>query len=214
MDHLGASANEHQKFYKCGSPGWKESYRRRCCDRLRNSRAKLLQRFRTKCSLGDGSECDNSIVDDILKDELGQQENYDAEFDTIVKVMEEIRLELMIQEREILLQHDRLKELEDKELDCAILDHENHTSDKILCPICSCHYLEQFANVIGCKCGMNINVGEDNITLDYVHLQLRVGTTAHADKCHSKPLFGVINEHGNHNLIMSCVSCDFMFIVL
>lgn len=214
MDHFGASASEHQKFYKCGSPSWKESYRRRCCDRLKNSRAKLLERFRTKCNIGDGSEYENIIVDDILKDELGQQENYDADFDSILKVMEEIRQELIVQEREILLQHDRLKEFEDKEVDSAILDHEHHTSENVLCPICSCHYLQQFANIIGCKCGVNINVGEDSITLDYVGIQLRVGTTVHADKCQSKPIFGVVHEYGNHNMVMSCETCDFMFIVL
>lgn len=213
-DRLGASASEHQKFYKVGSPGWKESYRRRCCDRLKNSRAKLLQRFRNNCNISNGSERNNSIVDDILKDELSQEENYDDDFDTIVKVMEEIRLELMIQEREILLQHDRLKEMEDKELNCAIMDHENQTNDKVLCPVCSYHYLEQLENVIGCKCGVRIDIGQDNITLDYVGLQLRVGTTVHADKCRCKPVFGMMHEYDSHNLVMSCETCDFMFIVL
>lgn len=212
---MNDSLSAHQKLHKCASPSWKQSYRRRCHDRLKRSKAQFLQRFREQCDINNEPKyvLDGSTMDDILRSELDPQIDSDANFDDIIKVMEEIKMELMIQEREILLQHDRLKDYENGEIASAILDHESRLDQRVLCPICSCHYLEKIATTITCRCGIAIDVGQDSITLEHVALQLKVGVTSHAEKCVGRPIFGVVSELGD-NLLMTCDSCDFMFIVI
>lgn len=214
------SATKHKNMYKLGSPPtWKDTYKRRCTDRLKSSRSKLLQKFRNitvETETNATDEADSSIVDDVMREEWNalQSEKGDLIFDSVLATLEEIKNELVLQEQEILVQYEKDREHEEEALHSAVSHHENQCQNQIVCPICKSNYLEIKQNVIFCKCGLHVDTEQDCITLRHVDIQLRVGSTSHLEKCHARPVFGVVDTFGTKNLLMSCNACDFMFIVI
>lgn len=225
MSHLQSpSANKHASLYKLGSPPtWKESYKKRCSERLRGSRAKLLDRYRNiSVEQSNGSSenngLDSSIVDDVMREEWNTMQKDDdmSGFDSIISLMEEIKLELMLQEREILLQYDREAEYDASTVKAVVTEHDEGLSQRhlVTCPICRSNYLTKHSSVIQCPCGLEIDTEQDCVSLQHVDIQLRVGAESHAERCSAKPIFGIVHDFGRKNLLMSCNSCDFMFIAI
>ncbi|XP_077968119.1 RPA-interacting protein B-like [Styela clava] len=213
-------SSKHADLYKLGSPPtWKESYKRRCAVRLKGSRAKLLQRYR---DLGDVDtseykpDLDSSVVDDVMREEWDLMQNTsETDFNAMLDTMEQIKLELMLQEREILMQYDRMKEFDESTFKNVVSEHDSiNNSHVVPCPICHSNYLEKHLNIIVCKCGVQIDTEQDCITLQHIDVQLRVGVNSHTEHCDAKPVFGLIENLGSKNLLMSCNSCDFMFVVI
>uniref|UniRef100_A0A3P8TX47 RPA interacting protein n=1 Tax=Amphiprion percula TaxID=161767 RepID=A0A3P8TX47_AMPPE len=60
----------HQSLYKGRTPPWKEMYRQRCVNRLKNSRSRLLERYR---QMGESPQCSGSgasiIVQEVMEEE-------------------------------------------------------------------------------------------------------------------------------------------------
>lgn len=145
-----------------------------------------------------------------------QKEDDMSGFDSIISLMEEIKLELMLQEREILLQYDREAEYDASAVKAVVTEHDEGQLQHrlVTCPICRFNYLAKQTSVIKCPCGFEIDTEQDCISLQHVDIQLRVGAESHAENCPAKPVFGVVHDFGRKNLLMSCDSCDFMFIVI
>ncbi|KAG7262068.1 hypothetical protein CRUP_002604 [Coryphaenoides rupestris] len=152
--------NRHRSLYKGTTPPWKETYRKRCVDRLRNSRSRLLERYR---QLGetDGpqrpSEKGSYLVQEVMEAEwdalqsedralpplwgphgLGQmfgamKEEYDE-----LAVLEEIQQELMSQELSIIGEYESNQQFEEQYIS-SIVEGMEEDAIHIICPICHTH---------------------------------------------------------------------------
>ncbi|CAI9740637.1 Hypothetical predicted protein [Octopus vulgaris] len=223
---------QRQAMYKVSTPPWKETYRKKCFERLRLSRAKLLDRFRQMKDEPEG-ETDVELIKDIMNKEwlslwddeaeLEREANIpldisfipeDENVERILEIFEEIEAELKEEEQKLLREHDLYEESylnEEKEL-CSAL--ESLTADEVVCPICKKNPLIENKGVIFCKCGLRINTEQDGFKLADVKAQLDSGIEIHNFTCDAEPEFSMMCVLGTTNLFMTCEACDFMHIII
>lgn len=215
----------HMEMYKARTPPWKETYRKRCFDRLRGSRDKLTCRFRRMPSTINN----NMFIEEIMKEELEslRQEQgrcgmdiengdniIDLNIDLLLDLFEDIQRELRQEELQMLEEcshyEDSLNQ-EEKSL-CSAIDRLSTV--EVLCPICKVNFLLANKSVIFCKCGLRINTEQDCLTLCNVKRCMDVGMEQHGEKCSCVPEYSVVWELGTSNLLMTCPVCDWMSIVI
>ncbi|XP_052799443.1 uncharacterized protein LOC128231062 [Mya arenaria] len=105
----------HRDLYKARTPPWKETYRKRCLERLRESRGKLQDRFRKLPAMKDN----DIFIEDLMRQEWEcmRRERADTQLDIesgaglegtdinqVLDMFEDIQAELR-HEAEIFVQH-------------------------------------------------------------------------------------------------------------
>ncbi|XP_071789415.1 RPA-interacting protein B-like [Asterias amurensis] len=226
---------KHRALYKNTSPQWRDTYRKRCFQRLRNSRENLLQKFRSGVdgsSPGAISPGRGSVVSEVMAEEwkLMQWEHRQASVemktthgcnpddsmedlnkDGFLSLMEDIQAELMIEENAIIAEYEASVQLAEASLSATV---EQLHSDDLICPICKRNPLMLSKGIIFCSCGTRINTEQDCLTLANVRQQLEEGVSQHSARCHGQPEFTITDAFNAHNLLLSCQMCDFLFIVI
>ncbi|XP_073257284.1 RPA-interacting protein A-like [Porites lutea] len=227
--------SRHRSQYKCSTPPWKEQYRKRCLDRLKNGRQRCVDRFRQ------GSKTDHSsMVNEVMNEEwlrLSEENSElplwrpsrqsctpfagidvdgpeDTSLDEILSVMDEIQKELMDEERNILAQYEENLKFEEASLCAAI---ECLRTDDVICPVCRRNPLHQNKQIIFCACGLRIDTEYDAVNLIYVRNQIDEALAMHrVEHCMAEPEFcsTFVKELGVSNLISICKACEFMYIVI
>uniref|UniRef100_A0A8C2M101 RPA interacting protein n=1 Tax=Cricetulus griseus TaxID=10029 RepID=A0A8C2M101_CRIGR len=65
-----SSGSPHRLLYKqVGSPPWKEAFRQGCLERMRNSRHRLLARYRQAGGGTPGKASDRFLVQEVMEEE-------------------------------------------------------------------------------------------------------------------------------------------------
>lgn len=207
---MSGSVKNHKAMYKMASPlQWREKYKHRCAERLRNNRSKLLDRFRNF----DVDSCVKDMMNEelhLMQEEIGLDKfQFDLEFDNVLQCMEEIKAELLEWESEVLIN------FEDQAMN-AELDTEMSviSNDDVLCPMCKCHKLKVYNNVVSCDCGLQLVTGCNGVGLSQIKMWLEEGVVNHARRCLAPSLFSVVKNLEYNNLLITCSQCDFMFIVV
>ncbi|XP_070704470.1 RPA-interacting protein [Pempheris klunzingeri] len=228
--HMDA-LHRHRSLYKGTTPPWKETYRKRCVDRLKNSRSRLLERYR---QMGESQQRSGSgasiIVQEVMEEEwtalqsegrrlpslLGPQDM--AEMFSIMKdydelaVLEEIQQELMSHEMSIIEEYERNLQFEQQYISSVV---EGMGEMHIICPVCHTNNLNINSHFISCTCGVYINTKKQNITPDILQHLLESRVSEHMEDCLHNPVFSVApNTGGSANLMISCKVCDYLSIVL
>ncbi|XP_072031416.1 RPA-interacting protein B-like [Amphiura filiformis] len=226
--------DKRRQLYKTSTPPWRETYRRRCFDRLRQSRESLLEKFRGEAASpgkgGDGGEHSpgSSMVRHVMAEEWRafkrernrfkrQNENLPdllediEDIDEVLSIMDDIQADLVKEEQAILAEYEASINLEEASL-CAAVD--KLTTNDVICPLCRKNPLMLNKSVIFCSCGIRLNTEQDSITLGYIQEVLSNGVTQHNSQCLSQPLFSINDAYDLQNLIMSCKDCDFLYIVV
>ncbi|XP_042361273.1 RPA-interacting protein isoform X2 [Plectropomus leopardus] len=221
--------HRHRSLYKGTTPPWKETYRKRCVDRLKSSRSRLLDRYR---QMGDGQQRvsgASSIVQEVMEEEWsslqaedqrlpslwgphGMTQMFSAtkEYDELA-VLEEIQQELMSQEMAIIEEHERNLQFEQQYISSVV---EAMDDTRIICPICHTNNLNINSHFISCSCGLYINT-KQNITPDVLQHLLESRVTEHMEDCLHNPVFSVApNTDCCPTLMISCKVCDYLSIVL
>nr|XP_018670338.1 RPA-interacting protein A-like [Ciona intestinalis] len=213
------SVAKRKAMYKVGSPAsggaWKETYKRRCAERFHKSRSKLLDKYRN-IVIDETTEEDS--LETVMNQELQKMQEEcltpftgPITFEDVVKTMEEIKQELLEWEAELIFQS------ENQQMKIEVENHEaiiENGENQVICPICCVNHLEVQINHLKCRCGVNINLRQDAITLSHVKQSLEEGVTSHFNNCHCKPSFKVKTKFLQTNLILTCLACDFMYIVV
>ncbi|ROL53808.1 RPA-interacting protein A [Anabarilius grahami] len=145
------AVQRHRSMYKGTTPPWKETYRKRCVERLKNSRSRLLEKFR---QMGDdsGGSKRSLLVQEVMEEEWsalqssnhslpslwngnGIRDVYTAqqEFDEL-SAFEEIQQELIAQELSILEEYNSSVRYEEQYLNSVLEGIEQ--GGQVICPIC------------------------------------------------------------------------------
>nr|XP_048304539.1 RPA-interacting protein isoform X4 [Myodes glareolus] len=65
-----SSGSPHRLLYKqVGSPPWKEAFRQGCLERMRNSRHRLLNKYRQAAGGNPGRASDKFLVQEVMEEE-------------------------------------------------------------------------------------------------------------------------------------------------
>ncbi|KAI3360228.1 hypothetical protein L3Q82_014549, partial [Scortum barcoo] len=223
--------HRHRSLYKGTTPPWKEAYRRRCVDRLKNSRSWLLDRYR---QMGDsqkrGGPGASTIVQEVMEEEWsalqgegrrlpslwgpqGRAEMFSVmkEYDELA-VLEEIQQELLSQEMSIIEEYERNLQFEQQYISSVV---EGMDEMHIICPLCHTNNLTINSHFVSCTCGVYINTKKQNITPNVLQQLLESRVSEHMEDCLHNPVFSVApNIDGSPNLMISCKVCDYLSIVL
>ncbi|XP_049417111.1 RPA-interacting protein [Epinephelus fuscoguttatus] len=223
--------HRHRSLYKGTTPPWKETYRKRCVDRLKNSRSRLLERYRQMGdSHRDTGSGTSSIVQEVMEEEwsalqseerrlpslwgpegMAQMFSVMKEYDELA-VLEEIQQELMSQEMSIIEELERNLQFEQQYISSVV---EGMDEMHIICPICHTNNLNINNLFISCTCGLYISNKKQNITPDILRHLLESRVSEHMEDCLQNPVFSVTpNTDSSPNLMISCKVCDYLSIVL
>ncbi|KAK7088148.1 RPA-interacting protein B-like [Littorina saxatilis] len=215
--------------YKTGGHDWKETYRKRCLQRLRESRNELYAKRRgiggaSQPSDSEGERESDKFIKMLMSTELKalkQEEDVDCEMDffdpmtgeidTTLALIEEIQEEMKAEEAKLVAEYEIFQvslQKEEAALSSAIEMLNTHP----ICPVCAKNPLMENKGVIFCKCGVRIDTEQDGISLDFVGQQLEDAKELH--ECDGQPIFSVQDNYGIRNLLMICQKCDFMYIVI
>uniref|UniRef100_A0A8D0L750 RPA interacting protein n=1 Tax=Sphenodon punctatus TaxID=8508 RepID=A0A8D0L750_SPHPU len=217
----------HRALYKSpAAPPWKETYRQRCVERLKNSRARLLDRYR---QAGENVPCKASgalLVEEVMEQEwralraadrrlpsLGGEKAFSQvlEYPDELAVLEEIQQELILQEQLTIEEYERSLRF-DEECLSAMLDGLE-TSNKIICPVCKRNYLTVVNHLVLCQCGLCLPA--QGLTEQMLQSLLEDCVTEHSCCCPHIPTFSIASGmEGETCLLMSCPVCDAWAVVL
>ncbi|NWR84840.1 RIP protein, partial [Furnarius figulus] len=214
---MEAAVPPHRVRYKSpGGPAWRDTYRRRCLERLKNSRTKLLDRYRRTGAAGAGAdgpapgallvqevmEQEWQVLRDSLPGQQGQEllEQVPEDLDELA-VLEEIQQELILQEQLVIKEYEQSLQFDEECLN-AMLEALDAT-DRIICPVCRKNNLTVKTHLVCCQCGLYIIT--QNMTEGKLRSLLESTVTEHSHRCCHSPEFTVTSGMEEEtSLLMSC----------
>ncbi|NXK08194.1 RIP protein, partial [Herpetotheres cachinnans] len=187
---------------------------KRCMERLKSSRAKLLDRYRRA---GEGAGGPGALlVQEVMEQEwqslptLGGRENGRVtdrctfqmlEDPDELAVLEDIQQELILQEQLVIKEYERSLQFDEECLN-AILDGLD-ASDKVICPVCRRNNLTVGNHLVSCQCGLYISA--QGMTEEKLRALLENTVTEHSHRCFHNPEFTVTSGMEEEaSLLMSC----------
>ncbi|CAH1801556.1 unnamed protein product, partial [Owenia fusiformis] len=196
----------------------------RCVEKIKQSRAKFMDRIRKLKNDHEANE--SSLVNDLMETEWQEmrkenkslpdfrsKDGAQDEVEYLLTIFDEIERELKLEEQRLLDEYEDNLRSDETELCNAV---ERLSTTEVICPLCQKQPLMENKAVIFCKCGLRIDTQQDCTGLSYLSQQLAEGTKIHSAECDETPQFSQLSQRqlGIENLIMSCKSCDFMFIII
>ncbi|XP_066518189.1 RPA-interacting protein [Hoplias malabaricus] len=220
----------HRSLYKGTTPPWKETYRKRCVERLKNSRSRLLEKYR-QIADSSGDSKSSLLVQEVMEMEWNALQSSNQTLPSLWKegsikdmysdmhesdelaILEEIQQELVSQERSIIEEYYKSQQYEEKYLSVVVDGMEE--SGKLICPVCNANNLTVNSHFTSCPCGLYIKTVGRNVTPDVLQHLLEARVTEHMEECLQKPTFSLAsNMDGSPNLMISCQVCDYLSIIL
>uniref|UniRef100_A0A8C8EDI1 RPA interacting protein n=1 Tax=Otus sunia TaxID=257818 RepID=A0A8C8EDI1_9STRI len=195
-------------------------------ERLRRSRAKLLERYRQAGERARGPAPGALLVQEVMEQEwqalqaaqesrpaLGGEETLAQmlEDPDELAVLEEIQQELILQEQSVLEEYERSLQFDEECLN-AMLDGLE-ASNKVICPVCRKNNLTVRNHLVFCQCGLDIST--QGMTEEKLRSLLENTLTEHSQRCFHNPEFTVTSGMEEEtSLLMSCPVCDSWTILL
>ncbi|XP_023813668.1 RPA-interacting protein isoform X2 [Oryzias latipes] len=223
--------DRHRSLYKGTTPPWKETYRQRCLDRLKNNRARLLERYRLVGGNNRESPPGSSaIVQEVMEEEWSALQAEDRRLPSLwgpqgftemsgimtdwdeLAVLEEIQQELLSKEKSLVEEYERNLQFELQYISSVV---EGREEVQIICPVCGMNNLSSSSACISCQCGLYISTEKHSITLEGLQHLLEVRVSEHMEECLYTPVFSVTaDSEASSNLMISCQVCDYLSVVL
>ncbi|NXS61518.1 RIP protein, partial [Brachypteracias leptosomus] len=183
----------------------------RCMERLRSSRAKLLDRYRRAGEGERGPVPGALLVPEVMElewqtlqgpgDAQGREALALAQDPDELAVLEEIQQELILQEQLVIEEYERSLQFDEECLN-AMLDGLE-ASNKVICPVCRKSNLTVRNHVVLCQCGLYIST--QGMTERKLQSLLESTVTEHSQRCCHSPEFTVTSGMEEEaSLLMSC----------
>ncbi|KAM8797338.1 RPA-interacting protein [Eudromia elegans] len=190
------------RYKRCSPPAVSPQ---RCVERLRRSRAALLERYRQAGRAGAAL-----LVPEVMELEWRPLAQMVEDPDELA-VLEEIQRELVLQEQLVIEEYERSLQFDEECLN-AMLDGLE-ASDKIICPVCRKNNLTVRNHLVLCQCGLYITT--QDMTEEKLRTLLENTITEHSSRCFHNPEFTVTSGMEEEtSLLMSCSVCDSWMILL
>ncbi|KAL0994777.1 hypothetical protein UPYG_G00127030, partial [Umbra pygmaea] len=223
--------HRHRSLYKGTTPPWKETYRKRCVDRLKNSRSRLLEKYR---QMGQSEHCSSTgsgLIQEVMEEEwnmlqsanrglpslwskngIGEMYSVMKDYDELA-FFEEIQQELVFQEFSIIEEYEKSLQFEEQYLNSVVDGIEEER--QIICPVCRVNNLTVNSHFTSCPCGLYINTMHRSVTPEVLQSLLESRVMEHSEECLHNPVFSMAsNTDCSPNLMISCKACDYLSIVL
>ncbi|XP_056412355.1 RPA-interacting protein isoform X2 [Hyla sarda] len=218
------AAMRHRTLYKGTTPPWKETYRKRCVERLKGNRSRLLDKFRQvgeRLGAGVGG---SFLVQEVMEEEwkamqmhssslpsLWRKDSLSQDPDELV-TLEEIKQELLLEERAMVEEIESVIQFENDCLDSVV---GLHSGNKVVCPVCHRNNLTVTSCFVMCQCGVYVNCKSQGMNTEKLQALLEGNLSAHGGCCSEQPVFSVgFGAEGMSSLFMSCCVCDAMAIII
>lgn len=236
----------HKKMYKNArgrTPPWKEVYRQRCMERLRDSRSQLVNRFRSAGEVYLDSVTKAKMVQDIMEVEwtaMNQTNGFlnskkvpvshedcsgEENQAVMLALMEEIQQDLINEEERLLIE---ILNYDSASLASQVAAQQ---SEEVICPVCQIQVLKEsstgvsmestpsFSHSTGAvskvlSCSCGLALQGANLTLSTVKSSLENTVSHHGQTCVGKMSFTPTTDTQGTNVLSTCQKCDWMSFLL
>ncbi|XP_074153807.1 RPA-interacting protein [Sminthopsis crassicaudata] len=202
-------------------PVWKETYRQRCLQRMKSSRARLLDKYRRVGGVHCGLMAQEVMETEWLAlrsahgslEAQRRSESFAQVADPAeLEVLEEIQQELMSQEQAFIEEYERGLQFDDT---CLWALLEGLQADGVICPVCSRHNLSVVRGRVLCQCGLHLFSQAPELTEQTFRALLEESVNRHSETCAHRPEFSVTSgTEESANLFLSCAACDTLTVLL
>ncbi|KAM6164393.1 RPA-interacting protein [Rhynchocyon petersi] len=210
-----AKQSAHRSLYKAmGSPSWKEAFRKGCLERMKNSRDRLLHKYRQSgCSMPRGAE-NTLLVHEVMEEEWNALKSLGSCPEALAQVeepldlavLEEIQQELTDQEQAIISEYEKSLQFDEQCLSIMLAEWE---ANPLICPVCTKYNLRIASGVVMCQCGLYIPSHSPELTEQRLRAFLEERVHEHSMHCAHTPQFSVTEgTEDKSTLLMSCLACD------
>uniref|UniRef100_A0A8C0VY84 RPA-interacting protein n=1 Tax=Castor canadensis TaxID=51338 RepID=A0A8C0VY84_CASCN len=157
-----SSSSRHRLLYKkVGSPPWKEAFRQGCLERMRNSRDRLLNKYRQAGGSTPGRGRNRLLVQEVMEEEWNSLQSVEncpqalAQWGSPMDLalLEEIQQELIDEEESIISEYEKSLQFDEKCLSVMLAEWE---ANPLICPVCTKYNLRITSCVVMCQCGLYI----------------------------------------------------------
>ncbi|XP_024420879.2 RPA-interacting protein isoform X1 [Desmodus rotundus] len=234
------SVSPHRSLYKLvGSPPWKEAFRQGCLERMRNSRDRLLNKYRQAGGNMLGRAQSTLLVQELMEEEWNALQSMESgpealaqwEMPMDLAELEEIQQELTDQEQSIISEYEKSLQFDEKCLSIILAEWE---ANSLICPVCtnfrhpgllamklwdpnsaSRYNLRITSGVVMCQCGLYIPSHSPELTEQSLRACLEVSVNEHSAHCPHTPVFSVTEgTEKQSSLLMSCLACDTWAVII
>lgn len=199
------NSQERLESYKNGGKHseWKDKYRQKCLERLKNGRKKVQEQFRSLSMADTGvanelaKEISTNLVEDVLADTSILATERVELFEELSEELQGIVMEMVLSQE---IWETGMQQLENK---------------NPICPICRQDYLCEGETMITCSCGLYLE--NDILNLKQLEEKLHEATSKHSlTYCEGKVQFNVVEIEDLSLLVlnMQCISCGISELIL
>ncbi|XP_038369457.1 RPA-interacting protein isoform X3 [Canis lupus familiaris] len=207
-----APGSGRRSLYKAvGSPRWKDAFRQGCLERMRNSRDRLLNRYRQAGGSVPRRAQSTLLVQEVMEEEWHALQSMErcpealSQLEELMDlaVLEEIQQELADQERSILTEYEQSLQFDEECLRVMLAEWE---ANALVCPVCTKYNLRVSGGVAMCPCGLYLSSQSPELTEQTLRGCLERSVNEHSTHCPHTPEFLVTDgTEENSSLLMSCV---------
>ncbi|XP_057631579.1 RPA-interacting protein [Chionomys nivalis] len=210
-----SSGSPHRLLYKqVGSPPWKEAFRQGCLERMRNSRHRLLNKYRQAAGGNPGRASDKFLVQEVMEEEWHSLQLVENCPEALVQlglpedlaVLQDIEQELCDEEKSIISEYEKSLQFDESCLNAMLAEWE---ANPLICPVCIKYNLRIMNSVVTCPCGLHIPLHSPELTEQKLRGCLEDHVNEHSAHCPHTPEFSVTGgPEEKPSLLMSCLACD------
>lgn len=220
--------SSHKKLYKRSNHHWKETYRQRFRERIKQCRNRLVAQNRG-CMFPDEDlsdedwykqwmemnselyQCHKHVdrLTQVLANEnptstsqpSPQPDDSNAQLDVLVQIMEELKHEIDLEELALYE--------ESEEMALSSMDYE-----VVVCPVCKTNFQLKNTTQLICSCALQIDSELDILHIHKLRQQLHEGISRHIQNCTSHVSFSTSKLCGYISIRMMCSACNFAYEII